>query len=161
MKILVFSDSHNHSEAMLQVLSKCPCDLVFFLGDGLNDVADIQRYHPSLPIAFVPGNCDFAAGSRPLTIITEEAGIRFLLTHGHQFHVKSGLTELKKYASDHQIDVVLFGHTHHAFLAREGNRFFMNPGSIGKISAPLFRLTYGIITICQGKCDCTLQEVSR
>ncbi len=161
MKILVFSDSHRRPERMLQVLAKIPCDLVFFLGDGLGDLLDIQREHPALPILSVPGNCDFAPANRPAVLLTEEGGKRFFLTHGHLHGVKQGLEALRQASLEHDADVTLFGHTHQPLVERSGDRWWMNPGSIGKASYPRLHPTYGEILLEDGVLQCMLREVEK
>ena len=160
MKILVFSDSHRRTGRMLQALRENPCDLVFFLGDVLGDTLDIASAFPGLPVLSVPGNCDMAPFGRPSTLLTEEGGKRFLLTHGHTWGVKQDPHRLWEEGQRQDAHVVLFGHTHVPLLDRAGDRFLMNPGSIGSPRYPNLRYTYGEILICPDRSlRCSLREV--
>ena len=144
-ELLVFSDSHGRAEGMRRAYDaqiRRP-DLIVHLGDGAREFEAL--FDPSVPTLSVRGNCDlFGVEDLPEERMTEEAGHRILLVHGHRFGVKGGLWALISHAVECGADIVLFGHTHcpteYCIPAGEVIRgvrlsrplYLFNPGSIGK-----------------------------
>ena len=122
-------------------------DFVFFLGDGEHDLSVIRRDRSDLPIQAVRGNCDFYS-ELPLELVTNVGGIRFFLTHGHRYEVKSEqhFDTLKAAARENRAQVALFGHTHEAHMEQDGELLLMNPGSIRGYSP-----SCGILEIRDGR----------
>ena len=54
-------------------------------------------------------------------------GLTLHVSHGHELGRPTPALALARYAGD----VVIFGHTHRAIVAREGGRIGMNPGAAG------------------------------
>ncbi len=82
----------------------------------------------SCPVATVAGNCD-EPGLCPLEEVMDVGGKRVLLTHGHLYKVKTGLSKLEARARSLGVEVCVFGHTHlPALLVKDGLTLF-NPGS--------------------------------
>ncbi len=144
MELLIFSDSHGQSDAMRRALDsqvRRPKGICF-LGDGLRDTDALGNENP---LYAVRGNCDWDASASdvPTELLLHFEGHTLLLTHGHLHGVKSGLGALIARAADVHADIVLFGHTHGAFLetlptgTQIGNEvlsrpmYLFNPGSIG------------------------------
>lgn len=129
---------------MLRVLDAGLPDLLIHLGDGEYDLDRVRTQYPLLPIGNVRGNCDrFSASLKTLRMTA--GGKRIFATHGHLYDVKydPGLTRLRYAALEDGADVLLFGHTHSAYLDEFAGMRILNPGSCGRISAPSF----GLITI--------------
>ncbi len=146
MKILVFSDSHGRLGLMLDAVEQEQPDHIFFLGDHLRDSDALADFYPKIPMSAVRGNCDWGVGSDELLV--ELAGVRFFLTHGHIYGVKSGLTRLASAGSRAGAAMVCYGHTHQAGqeLSPEGVWLF-NPGTAGGIRG---RAGYGVLTVKDG-----------
>lgn len=146
MKILVFSDSHGNLFWVKKVLEIFKdLDMIFHLGDNIRDAIKIQEA-VSCPVKYVKGNTDLCKG--PLEIVEDICGKRFLLTHGHEYRIKSDLNSLYYAAQEKEADVVLFGHSHVPYQETINGIFFLNPGSIGdKRWQP--KETYGIIEIAE------------
>ena len=156
MKIICFSDSHGVSGFIKRALDIHPeCEVVFFLGDGLEDIEPFLRDTRRAFIT-VRGNCDRTSfvGSRAVLkteSITLE-GVKICATHGDLYGAKYGSDGLLLLAEREGYDVVLFGHTHAPFesFRRIGERgvYLFNPGSIGLSygNTP----TYGLIDITDG-----------
>lgn len=159
MKFLVFSDSHGSFFNMREVFlrNRGTADGVFFLGDGLRD-AELLEQLSIRPTAFyaVSGNCDPVLSAptlpAPAYRIEDIEGFRFLLCHGHTFGVKSGLSELLRFAGQIHADAVLYGHTHVPYCSgvRVGEKTvqIMCPGSISRPAEGL--PSFGMIEIRQG-----------
>ncbi|MCR4904902.1 MAG: YfcE family phosphodiesterase [Clostridiales bacterium] len=141
MKILVFSDSHNHPDLMDEAVRLNighGLDAVFFLGDGYSDFERIMATYTGPKYYGVLGNCDsfqLLAGGTYEKLV-ELGGHRFLLMHGHRHGVKSGIGGAVNLAAQKGADILLFGHTHEAFdeplEASDGTSVrTINPGSVG------------------------------
>ena len=85
--IVVISDSHNNlptDDEFWKVLDEA--DYIFHLGDGIMDIEKLTSIYPD-KFYFVYGNCDtFSAETFE---IVEVEDVKFLLTHGHKYRVKS------------------------------------------------------------------------
>jgi len=134
--IVVFSDSHGIPlpSKLLEVAKES--DYVFFLGDGLGGLGDIllnKGFHA------VRGNCDAYCGFPDEELVQVE-NVKFLLTHGHNYHVKSDRLYLCYRAQEVGASVALYGHTHFADEETEGGVLLLNPGSIQSpmIGAPSY-----------------------
>lgn len=119
---------------------------VFFLGDNYRDGETLADAYPDVPMELVRGNCDWDAG--PDELIVEVGGVRFLLTHGHRYGVKSGTGTLARAAKEKGVDVACFGHTHEAVNVPSRDVWLFNPGSAGGIHS---RMGYGVILAENGR----------
>jgi len=165
MKILVFSDSHGHSDLMEAAIGRhADCEMLLFLGDGIRDAEAVFDKYPRIPRILVMGNCDFSAFA-PWSDYTTEAlfsagDSSIFLTHGHLYHVKSTFVPARRRAAEKGADLLLFGHTHrgeilHFEAESENGRALtaMNPGSIRDGS-------YGVVCLHPGKEPlCSLETV--
>ena len=138
LKIVVVSDSHGSTDLLDKVIMECsPFDIIVHCGDGVKDICG--AYVPAgSTVLKVLGNTDIYSGCEADNILTEEIiNKRVMITHGHQFNVKGGVSEIARVAGRFKADVVLFGHTHEQLL-RQGNPLLFNPGNLSGGS-------YGII----------------
>ena len=123
-KVCVISDSHGSKQKLENLIFDSDFDYIFFLGDGLKDVEDIQDDK----IKKVSGNCDlFSMEDSTISFVLNN--VKILLTHGHLFNVKWGLNKLLEYAKKQSINLVCFGHTHKQFLQIAVGVTLLNPGS--------------------------------
>ena len=146
MKILVFSDSHGRLGPMLDAVEREKPHRVFFLGDNYRDGQALVDAYPDLPVELVRGNCDWDKG--PDELLVEAEGVRFLLTHGHRYYVKSGTGYLARSARARGVDVVCFGHPHDALNMPNCGVWMLHPGTVGGIHA---RVGDGVIEVENGK----------
>ena len=138
LKIVVVSDTHGNTDLLGKVINDCsPFDIIVHCGDGVRDIctADIPENSAVLKVL---GNTDIYSGCDADDVLTEEISSRtVMVTHGHQYNVKSGFKQLVHEAEHFKAGVVIFGHTHEQYL-REGVPLLFNPGSLSGGS-------YGII----------------
>ena len=144
-KILVLSDSHRVVDPMLRIVEREKPDAIFHLGDHLSDALELKK-QVNVPVYCVASDIDGADEAEDLfeKFVTIE-GKCFLLIHGHQLRqtgevmMSQGLRDMLACGDKGKADVVLFGHTHEAFIRSifvdEGNKQFarkwlFNPGSI-------------------------------
>lgn len=145
MKILVFSDSHGRLGPMLDAVEQERPQRVFFLGDNYRDGQALMDAYPDLPVELVRGNCDW--DSAPDELIVEAGGVKFLLTHGHRYGVKSGTDRLARAAREKGVAVACFGHTHQGLNMPDHGIWLFNPGTAGGIHG---RVGYGVILVSNG-----------
>jgi len=151
MKILVLSDSHRKVANLLDAVEKEQPDMVFHLGDLVEDAEALSYACPKLPMHNVEGNCDAWCASTgvPATMLQQAGGACFLLTHGHLFHAKSGASALLREGRRLKADAVLYGHTHIPLVQREPDGLWLiNPGTAGGVGN---RPTYAVIWAADGE----------
>lgn len=131
MKIAVFSDTHKRISGVLRVIEGEQPDLIIHLGDHIKDAYAIAETVPGIPMECVPGNCDYAPTEPEMKLITL-MGVKFMLTHGHNYRVKYETTSLLNAAYFQGADIVLFGHTHRPVNDAFKGLRIVNPGSAGQ-----------------------------
>ena len=134
MKILVLSDSHSALSFMRKCVDTVKPDVMIHLGDYFDDGEALHEEYPGIPFYQVPANCDRyrCRPDQPEILVTEIAGVRFYLTHGHRHNVKMCLNLLLRDARAAQVDAVLYGHTHQQDCTlEEDGLWVLNPGSCG------------------------------
>jgi len=129
MRILVFSDSHGDTSKMHEVIQKEDFDMIMHLGDCYDDMEELKTCY-DIPVLGVVGNVDYISDGPSIEFFQHE-DIKIMLTHGHRYHVKNHLSHLRLAGKERQAHVVLFGHTHEAFI-EEDDIILMNPGSISR-----------------------------
>lgn len=130
MKALIFSDSHGNFQSITDaVCSEKNVDLIIFAGDIQRDADNILSSFPDIPLAYVLGNNDWSVHDVPFERVFEFGKKRIFLTHGHKYHVKSGLNLLRQKAHDSGADICVFGHTHAAHYEDMDGILMLNPGS--------------------------------
>ncbi len=137
MKILVFSDSHGRSGAMVDAVFSEKPDAILHLGDGLSDTDDLLFFE--IPIYKVCGNNDYCSEARELLLTL--FGKKLFMTHGHFYGVKNSTERVVFAAKKAGAEVVLFGHTHTPVCENTGEILILNPGSVG------YKDSYGVIEI--------------
>ena len=154
MRILVFSDSHNHDTNMREALqlNRNRFDCCLHLGDGCREFEALAQQYTGIPFVTVNGNGEDLFGTKRLNeTVLDLEGYRIMLTHGHRYNVKFGTASLEYRAAEKECDIVLYGHTHipdNRYLPEIGDRslYILNPGSI---SRPPFghKPSFGVIDI--------------
>ncbi|MCL2406929.1 MAG: YfcE family phosphodiesterase [Defluviitaleaceae bacterium] len=150
-RILIFSDTHGDKAGIEQVLPLVKPAVLLHLGDYASDVDDISYIFPKLEIHAITGNSDYR-GSAPGQKMIEVAGKTIFMAHGHHFNVKEEFKDIAygremrvvTYGQGVGADIVLFGHTHIPYNARQGDIFVLNPGSASLRAA---NKTYAVIDI--------------
>jgi len=135
MRILAVSDSHHDISSLIPVLKKFASgvDLIAHLGDGVDDLeAAADSAGLMLPrVEGVRGNGDSDPDLWPRRLIgSSERPI--LLLHGHIEGVTEGLGRVIGAAEAAGAKLLLFGHTHKAFIEEYRGILAINPGSISR-----------------------------
>ena len=158
MKILILSDSHSGLRFMHYAMDRIKPDCVIHLGDYFDDGEALSEAYPHTVFHQVGGNCDRYRSYeiRPETLCYTLGGVKVLMTHGHNQHVKSGLGALISLARSMGAQVALYGHTHVAQMHVEDGIYVMNPGACGSFSGSV-----GVLELHEGKVlDCRILRQS-
>jgi putative phosphoesterase len=128
-KLLVLSDSHGNTLELEKIVrTEYPFDFVIHCGDGIRDLLHID-IPGNCRIIKVSGNIDRASGADLKDMCFESIhGHKFMITHGDRLRVHKDINGLYREAKSNGADVVLFGHTHRAYISN-GNPYLFNPGS--------------------------------
>ena len=127
--IVILSDTHGNLSAIEKILPILKeSDYVFHLGDYAKDILNFNRELGD-KIYSVLGNCDWGEEDK----ILEIEGVKIMLTHGHEYGVKNGLTRLKFKASELGVKAVFYGHTHNADIVENEGVLYINPGNMTRV----------------------------
>lgn len=132
MRILVFSDTHQYSRHLQDVVRQnLDADMFFHLGDGQREVSLLLETYPQIAerFYFVRGNCDYGSDAPLEQIVDVMPGHRIFAVHGHRYQVKYSLDYLARAANEAGCDIALFGHTHQSRCDYAYGIHFLNPGS--------------------------------
>jgi len=138
---------------MLQAAARESPELILHLGDYDRDCAAIEWDYPQIPVRSVRGNCDRSSSGPDADEFTL-GGIRFFMTHGNLYSVKTGLSSIISYAASRGADAVLFGHTHIPHYSVKLDTTIINPGSIG-----MGGKTYAVLELRNGVVKCELKSL--
>ena len=130
VRILVVSDSHGDSRALMRALDEQPdARYILHLGDGASEMRALTPAC-NATVYQVRGNCDL---SSPFPVEQEIriAGVPIFMTHGHRYGVKGGLGTLADEARRRGARIAMFGHTHQSLTRYEDGLYLINPGSLG------------------------------
>ena len=129
MKTLIISDTHGSDKNLKTVLeNEKDIGLMIHLGDlcGLEDYIEEMT---GVPCYMVRGNNDYRS-NLPAESVIMLGKHRTLLTHGHYFVLDSENADLRRYASEIDCDIVMYGHTHIPQIETIGGITVINPGSL-------------------------------
>ena len=145
MRIGVVGDIHGNLSGLERALGAMgPVDQLLFTGDGYRELVRV-KLSLKVPIIGVAGNCDFST-DYPVDQFFQLESHPVMLTHGHRYGVKQGLTTIGLAGRERGVGLIVFGHTHFPLNTEwEGIRLF-NPGTLCPGRA--YRgVTYGLIEI--------------
>ena len=156
MLIAVLSDTHRYESYIKMAAKMCKdADVVLHLGDNVSDVEIIKK-EIGKDVIFVKGNCDIERSAKVEQLIELE-NKKILMTHGHEYGVKSSLLNLNYRAKELGADIVLYGHSHIASIEKHDGIWFVNPGSV---SLPRgLRHTIAFIEIKDGVINSWLKDI--
>jgi len=154
MKLIIFSDTHLDTKRMEYAVKQVNPDVVIHLGDNIDDTVKIREMLYETPFYLIKGNSDVQSAGDTEKFITVD-NVKIFLTHGHNYHVKEGLSHLIKRAIELKADLVLFGHTHGAAKVKEQEITFMNPGQM-QYHKEKQRASYGVVTLNDGDFKCEI-----
>lgn len=129
MKIVIVSDSHGNMGVLKQIVKREePFDLLFHLGDGIEDAIRLQKLI-GFNLDGVEGNNDIK-GQFPTSLVLRFGKKQCLFTHGHLFNVNRDLSSLIDEARVSKAALAFFGHTHRFHDSFQKGVRLLNPGSV-------------------------------
>ena len=158
MKIIVFADSHTDIKTMDTVVKKEKPNRIIHLGDHVTDGVMLQEMYKDIPIEMVAGNTDIT-DEYPFEKTLELCDIHIFITHGDKYNVHLGFSRIFYKGESVNADIILFGHTHKAYLENQNGIVLMNPGRIGRVSRNFIEASYGVIIIDNGEFSCKIQKL--
>jgi len=141
-KVLIVSDSHGLTKEVQIVKERHEgeVDAMIHCGDSELDFdSDEMKGYQK-----VRGNCDFDE-RYPEDIDIDVEDMKFLVTHGHLYRIKTTLMPLSYRAEEVGANIICFGHSHMAAAEKIDNRLFINPGSI-RLPRGITEKTYAIVS---------------
>lgn len=153
MKIIVMSDSHGDTRALIDAVFDEKPQLILHLGDFERDCDRVREVYPDIDLRAVRGNGDFRAREPEYDefVIQDK---RIFMTHGHLYGVKTGLASIMNSGFARGADILLFGHTHIPYYEVVEGMHLVNPGSIA------FRAqTYAVLEIEHGVISCRITSL--
>ena len=151
MKCIVISDTHGYIDTIKEALRLNPdADVVFFLGDGLDDVEFVADSYKNVMWLAVRGNCDSSPVFCGRMVKSVDSitllGKKIVFTHGNLYGAKAGVGGLVSLAREEGADILLFGHTHtpcEIYISEYEKPFYLfNPGAASGCDA-----RFGLITL--------------
>lgn len=122
--VIIFSDTHGNVDLLKkfkEILKET--DYIIHLGDNKRDI-DFFAQQLGDKIYSVYGNCDGAKGN----MVFEIEGLKFFITHGHEYGVKSSLDRLIYAGKEVGANVICYGHTHVSNIECVDGITLINPG---------------------------------
>jgi putative phosphoesterase len=123
-KALIMSDNHGDLQVIDTVIQGNAADAIFHCGDWCERLERLPR-----GVHLVRGNCDDDPRI-PEERIVPWGMFRILVVHGHRYQVKNSLLSLKYKAEEVGANLILFGHSHQPLCIQDGEKIFLNPGSL-------------------------------
>ena len=157
MKIVVFADSHTDIDTMSIVIEAENPDMIIHLGDHVTDGIELHKLHPKIPMEFVKGNTDRTDEYFSEKILLLDNKLVFI-THGDQYDVEQGTSEIFDRGASDDANIILFGHTHKPYVQNSKGIWIMNPGRIGRRSRKIINATYGIVILENDTVTCDIVE---
>jgi putative phosphoesterase len=149
MKIGVVSDTHSLPlpKKLLEELSKT--DLIIHAGD-LCDMDTLKTFRKIKGVKAVQGNmCDAEVKKKlPLKEYFECEGKFIGVYHGHG-PLLDAMANAREQFKNQEVDIIIFGHSHHAFNKMIDGVLYFNPGSPNDVVKARF-FSYGLIEIRSG-----------
>lgn len=126
---------------------------ILHAGD-IGDLTVLDQLAELAPTFAVRGNIDVHAPEVPDDLVLElhrgaRLALRVFMTHIAVYGPKLR-AEVRRRAQAAQADVVVCGHSHVPFIARDGKLTVFNPGSIGPRRFHL-PIVFGVMTLADGK----------
>ena len=146
MRVLIVSDTHKDNRNYFIALNReRPLDYVIHCGDCGGDES-LLEVAAGCPLYVVAGNTDYYS-SLPREIMTDIAGYKIMITHGHHYYVNDGNEILKDYAMGEGCNLAFYGHTHVPEIDEQDEITVVNPGSLSYPRQEGKRPSYAVMEI--------------
>ena len=123
-KIVIMSDNHGE-DAMLLKVKRLEQDADYYIHCGDSETFDFQLLNDYYS---VKGNNDWHL-NLPSQIIMEVEGHKIIVTHGHHFGYFNREYAMNDFLTQNNADILICGHTHMPMYTKDGDFYYINPGS--------------------------------
>lgn len=152
-KIVVMSDNHG-SDNMLDYVKNAQPDADYYVHCGDSEVADKQLLSGYI---CVKGNNDWGL-DLPKEAILEVENFLILITHGQYLGYFNRELAMNDLLTRNHCQILLSGHTHMPMFERDGDFYYINPGSTTLPRGGSER-SYAVVTIDGGEVKCEFKEI--
>ena len=129
MKAIILGDSHGNLGVLQRIIDReAPFDLLFHLGDGIEDGLRLKLIK-DFNFDAVNGNND-PRDAFPLETVIKFGRYRCFFTHGHYYQVNDQLDQMVNAAKKERAAIVFYGHTHHYSDQQYKGVRLVNPGTV-------------------------------
>ncbi|WP_050635625.1 metallophosphoesterase family protein [Candidatus Stoquefichus sp. SB1] len=152
-KIVVMSDNHG-DDRMLEYVRECEPHADYYIHCG-----DSEAYHKEMLSGYicVKGNNDWALDlPQEAHLVIEDMPI--IITHGQHFSMFNRELAMHDFLTRNHCQLLLFGHTHMPLFQREGDYYYINPGSTSLPRGGSDR-SYAVVTIDQQQVTCEFKKI--
>lgn len=152
-KIVVMSDNHGQ-DFMLKHIREIEPHADYYVHCG-----DSEASYKELLTGYicVKGNNDWSL-DLPLEAKFQVEGMPILITHGHFFGYFNRELAMNDALTRNECKVLLCGHTHMPMFVKEGQYYYINPGSTS-LPRGGSRKSYAVVTIDGEKVDCEFKTI--
>jgi putative phosphoesterase len=159
MIIGVLSDTHSLIIPAPLIERFKSVDLIIHAGD-ICDIHTLKLLKKMAPVKAVQGNMDESALKKelPLKQIIICDHLKIGVTHGHIGDTREALKNAISSFKNDKMDVVIFGHSHHALNEKIGATLYFNPGSPNDVVRAKF-FSYGLVSIEAGKIKAEIVKI--
>ncbi|AUX48727.1 phosphodiesterase [Sorangium cellulosum] len=153
IRLVVVADTHSapHPDAERRIEAERP-DAILHAGD-IGDLSVLDRLGALAPVVAVRGNIDAGAPGVPdvaiLSLEREGAPVMTLVMLHIAVYGPKIRADAAQLARRSGADLIVCGHSHVPFVARDKGLVVFNPGSIGPRRPPL-PIVYGVLEIEAG-----------
>jgi len=112
------------------------------------------------PVVAVSGNMDEPIVQEKLPKMNSVDVDRWRIGVTHSLGVFGNMKKMKMVAEQNNFDMLVFGHTHRFFIKREGNIWFINPGSPTNPIPPfVVKPTVGLLKVSGDKIEPEIVQI--
>lgn len=147
-KVGVISDTHSVWHPAIPAAFH-GVQAIVHAGD-VGNLGILTRLQAIAPVTAVRGNCDSLAMTHlPEAALSEFAGHRIGLIHGHQFDYSRISESAFAHFVAERASIVVHGHTHEPLFKKEAGGFVVNPGAV-KTGYTRLNPTVGVLELNAG-----------
>lgn len=129
MKVGIVSDTHGSIERAVEALKEIEdLELIIHLGDLVDDAKRMEK-EMDIEVIYVRGNCDYSDTDVDYDKTIDIKGKKIFMTHGHEYNVKMGVSNIFYRGKEENADIILFGHSHMSTKVLHEDVLILNPGS--------------------------------
>lgn len=154
-KIVIMSDNHG-DQSMIDYVKEQEQGADYFIHCGDSEAYDIRVLEGFI---CVKGNNDWSL-DLPKEACLNVEGVPIFITHGQYFGYFNRELAMNDLLTRHHCRVLISGHTHMPMFEKDGDFYYINPGSTTLPRGGSDR-SYGVLLIDNGKLDFRLKKIQK